>query len=212
MIAKLQNSHKHTVRYLENVKKSARYHVRVDASLLRLMTSEFGGSADFVTNMGPDDSFIMLYSCPSCNTAPLRMRDWLYGRPSEYSPKRQYHCPNCAARWKWGTGRSERWIMLCNGEENEIDHYVWGNSHTQQVETFCEDVTSWMKVVKLTSVVENLCKDNNVSLSKVLQAIGAIDKATEDLCQLHMTWEKKRCADPRLGDFPAFVPECKECV
>eukprot|EP00971_Amphidinium_carterae_P319917 6359165-Amphidinium_carterae.1 len=44
----------------------------------------------------------------------------------------------------------------CNGEENEIDHYVWGNSHTQQVEQFCKDVTSWMKVVKLTSVVENL--------------------------------------------------------
>eukprot|EP00971_Amphidinium_carterae_P032303 636263-Amphidinium_carterae.1 len=47
MIARLQNLHKHTVRYLENVKKSGRYNIRVDASLLRLMTSEFGGSADF---------------------------------------------------------------------------------------------------------------------------------------------------------------------
>eukprot|EP00971_Amphidinium_carterae_P215525 4277865-Amphidinium_carterae.2 len=49
MIAKLQNSHKHTVRYLDMVKKSGKYHVRVDPSILRLMTSEFGGSADFVT-------------------------------------------------------------------------------------------------------------------------------------------------------------------
>eukprot|EP00971_Amphidinium_carterae_P321242 6384870-Amphidinium_carterae.1 len=99
----MQNSHKHTVRYLDHVKKSGRYNVRVNASLLRLMTSEFGGSSDFITSIGPDDSFIMLYSCPSCNTAPLRIRDWLYGRPSERSPKKQYHCPNCAARWKWGT-------------------------------------------------------------------------------------------------------------
>eukprot|EP00971_Amphidinium_carterae_P032133 632621-Amphidinium_carterae.1 len=88
------------------------------------MTSEFGGSSDFITSIGPDDSFIMLYSCPSCNTAPLRIRDWLYGRPSE---------------------RSERWILLYNGEDAGVDHYVWGHSHTQQIETFCEDVTSWMK-------------------------------------------------------------------
>eukprot|EP00971_Amphidinium_carterae_P161191 3196100-Amphidinium_carterae.1 len=61
------------------------------------MTSEFGGASDFITSIGPDDSFIMLYSCPSCNTAPLRIKDWLYGRPSEHSTKKQYHCPNCAA-------------------------------------------------------------------------------------------------------------------
>eukprot|EP00971_Amphidinium_carterae_P351284 6492024-Amphidinium_carterae.2 len=91
-----------------------------------------------------------------------------------------------------------------------MDHYVWGNTHTQEVENFCEDVTSWMKVVKLALVVENLCKDNNVSLSKVLQAIGAIDQATEERCKLHMTWELKTCADPRLGDFPAFEPVCKD--
>eukprot|EP00971_Amphidinium_carterae_P011316 222822-Amphidinium_carterae.1 len=60
MVTKLQNSHKHTVRYLETVKKSSRYQVRVDSSILRIMTSEFGGSADFVTSMGPDDSFVML--------------------------------------------------------------------------------------------------------------------------------------------------------
>eukprot|EP00971_Amphidinium_carterae_P110619 2191120-Amphidinium_carterae.1 len=151
----------------------------------------------------------MLYSCPSCNTAPLRIKDWLYGRPSEYSSKKQYHCPNCAARWKWGTGRSERWLLLYNGEEDGVDHYVWGPNHTQQVEQFCEDVTSWMKVVKLTSVVENLCRDNHVSLTKVLQAIGAIDKQTEKVCKLHLRWEKKKCADPRY-DFPSFVPECRD--
>eukprot|EP00971_Amphidinium_carterae_P267173 5300047-Amphidinium_carterae.1 len=173
------------------------------------MTSEFGGSADFVTSMGPD-SFVMLYSCPSCNTAPLRMKDWLYGRPSMRSPKTQYHCPNCAARWKWGSGRSERWIMLYHGEQIEPDYYVWGNSHTQEIENFCEEVTSWMKVVNLTSVVENLCKDHHVSLSVVLQAIGAINQATEERCKLHMVWERKPCADPRLGDFPCFVPICKD--
>eukprot|EP00971_Amphidinium_carterae_P236247 4688442-Amphidinium_carterae.1 len=97
MVASIQNSHKHTVRYLDIVKRSGKYNVRVDPSLLRLMTSELGGSSDFVTSIGPDDSFIMLYSCPSCNTAPLRIRDWLYGRPSEHSSKKQYHCPNCAA-------------------------------------------------------------------------------------------------------------------
>eukprot|EP00971_Amphidinium_carterae_P147628 2926003-Amphidinium_carterae.2 len=72
------------------------------------MASEFGGSSDFVTSMGPGDSLVMLYSCPSCNTAPLRVRNWLHGRPSPSSTKTQYHCPNCAARWKWGIGRQER--------------------------------------------------------------------------------------------------------
>eukprot|EP00971_Amphidinium_carterae_P231080 4585969-Amphidinium_carterae.1 len=68
-----------------------------------------------------------------------------------------------------------------------------------------------MKVVKLSSVVENLCRDNNVSLSKVLQAIGAIDKQTEDFCKVHLRWKKKTCADPRTRDFPSFVPECVNC-
>eukprot|EP00971_Amphidinium_carterae_P295843 5875499-Amphidinium_carterae.1 len=89
-----------------------------------------------------------------------------------------------STRWRWGSGRSERWILLYNGEDNEVDHYVWGTNHTQQVETFCEDVTSWMKV---------------------LQAIGAIEKQTEEFCKVHIRWEAKKCADPRLGDFPAFV-------
>eukprot|EP00971_Amphidinium_carterae_P159907 3170246-Amphidinium_carterae.1 len=44
-----------------------------------------------------------------------------------------------------------------------------------------------MKVVKLTSVVENLCRDNNVSLSKVY------------FCKIHLSWEKKTCADPCAG-------------
>eukprot|EP00971_Amphidinium_carterae_P323058 6420463-Amphidinium_carterae.1 len=71
--------------------------------------------------------------------------------------------------------------MLYNGEDTEPDYYVWGNDHPQEVNQFCEHVTSWMKVVKLASVVQDLCKDHNVSLSKVLQAIGVIDKATEEL-------------------------------
>eukprot|EP00971_Amphidinium_carterae_P114175 2262664-Amphidinium_carterae.1 len=109
-----------------------------------------------------------------------------------------------------GNRRSERWILLFHGEGEEPDYYVWGNTHTQEVENFCEDVTSWMKVVKLTSVVENLCKDNNVSLSVVLQAIGAIDQVSEQKCKLHMVWERKQCADRRLGDFPSFDPICKD--
>eukprot|EP00971_Amphidinium_carterae_P218217 4331522-Amphidinium_carterae.1 len=55
MITSIQNAHKNTVRYLDLVKKSGKYNVRVDPSLLRLMTSEFGGSSDFVTCIGPDD-------------------------------------------------------------------------------------------------------------------------------------------------------------
>eukprot|EP00971_Amphidinium_carterae_P203934 4047032-Amphidinium_carterae.1 len=72
----------------------------------------------------------------------------------------QYHCPCCAARWKWGTGRQERWVLLHNGEEAEPDYYVWGNNHTQVINQFCEDVTSWMKAVKLASVVQDACKGN----------------------------------------------------
>eukprot|EP00971_Amphidinium_carterae_P245644 4878410-Amphidinium_carterae.1 len=78
MVSKVQNAHRNTVRYLELARKSGKYNVRVDPSLLRLMTSEFGGASDFITSIGPEDSVIMLYSCPSCNTAPLRIKDWLY--------------------------------------------------------------------------------------------------------------------------------------
>eukprot|EP00971_Amphidinium_carterae_P262779 5212923-Amphidinium_carterae.1 len=49
-----------------------------------------------------------------------------------------------------------------------------------------------MKVVKLTSVVQDICKDN-------------IEKTTEERVKLHMKWERKQCADPRLGDFPASL-------
>eukprot|EP00971_Amphidinium_carterae_P147627 2926003-Amphidinium_carterae.1 len=88
--------------------------------------------------------------------------------------------------------------MLYNGDETEPDYYVWGSGNTQEVNQFCEDVTSWMKVVKLASVVRDICKDNNVSLT------------TEDRVKLHMNWERKKCADPRLGDFPAFEPSCMD--
>eukprot|EP00971_Amphidinium_carterae_P323059 6420463-Amphidinium_carterae.2 len=108
MVRRVQNSHLHTVKYLQCVGQQKRKMLRVDAALLRIMVSDFGGSADFVTSMGPGDSFVMLYSSPSCQTAPLRMRDWLYGRPSAGSSKTQYHRPCCAARWKWGTGRQEQ--------------------------------------------------------------------------------------------------------
>eukprot|EP00971_Amphidinium_carterae_P015605 308237-Amphidinium_carterae.2 len=82
------------------------------------------------------------------------------------------------------------------GEEKEPEHYVWGDDHTTEVNQFCEDITAWMKVVMLSAVVQDLCKDNNVSLSKVLEA--------------HMTWKRKKCTDPQLGDFPAFEPVCKD--
>eukprot|EP00971_Amphidinium_carterae_P043432 854765-Amphidinium_carterae.1 len=43
---------------------------------------------------------------------------------------------------------------------------------------------------------KNLCRDNHVSLNKVLQAIGAIDQQTEEFFyKLHLRWEKKKCAD-----------------
>eukprot|EP00971_Amphidinium_carterae_P149273 2959620-Amphidinium_carterae.1 len=142
------------------------------------MTSEFGGASDFITSIGPDDSFVMLYSCPSCNTAPLRIKDWLYGRPSEYASKKQYQCTTAPTAQHDGSG--------------EVAAPKGGSCCT----------TVKIKVVKLSSVVENLCRDNNVSLSKVLQAIGAIDKQTEEFCKVHLRWEKKICADPRLGDFP----------
>eukprot|EP00971_Amphidinium_carterae_P048238 950100-Amphidinium_carterae.3 len=142
-----------------------------------------------------------VYASSGCAIAPhhgfrlplMQHRDWLYGRPSPSSTKTQCHCPNYAARWKWGTGRQERWVMLYNGDEAEPDYYVWGNGHTHR---------------RLTS--SDICKDNNVSLRKGLQAIGAIDKATEDRVKLHMKWERKKCADPRLGDFPAFEPICMD--
>eukprot|EP00971_Amphidinium_carterae_P060774 1202848-Amphidinium_carterae.1 len=80
MVSRIQDAHRNTVRYLELAKKSGKYNVQIDPSLLRLMTSEFGGPSDFIKSLGPDNSVIMLYSCPSCNTAPLRIKDWLYGR------------------------------------------------------------------------------------------------------------------------------------
>eukprot|EP00971_Amphidinium_carterae_P069012 1366209-Amphidinium_carterae.1 len=111
------NPNRHTVRYLQTLGKSDKRVLRVDAQLLHIMASEFGGSSDFVTSMGPGDSFVMLYSCPSCNTAPLRIRDWLYGRPAPGSSKSQY----CAARWKWGTGRQERWVLRISITEMKLN-------------------------------------------------------------------------------------------
>eukprot|EP00971_Amphidinium_carterae_P195590 3881424-Amphidinium_carterae.1 len=58
-----------------------------------------------------------------------------------------------------------------------------------------------------------VCKDHNVSLSKNLQVIGMIDKATEERCKLHMKWKiksDKKYADPRQGDFPEFEPICMD--
>eukprot|EP00971_Amphidinium_carterae_P124947 2475259-Amphidinium_carterae.1 len=62
---------------------------------------------------------------------------------------------------------------------------------------------------KIVFSCENLCQDNSVSLSKVLQAIGSIDKQTEEFCKVHLRWKKKKCADPQTGDFPSFVSECR---
>eukprot|EP00971_Amphidinium_carterae_P046607 918015-Amphidinium_carterae.1 len=120
MVSHQQNSHRHTVRYLQTLGNTKNRTLRVDAQLLRIMASEFGGSADVVTSVGSGDSFVMLYSCPSCNTAPLRVR----------SAKTHYHCPNCAARWTWGTGRQERWVLLYNGDEAEPDYYMCGEEDT----------------------------------------------------------------------------------
>eukprot|EP00971_Amphidinium_carterae_P292424 5804885-Amphidinium_carterae.1 len=66
MVARVQNAHKSTVGCFETLKRSGKSDVRVDPSLLlRLMTTEFGGSSDFVTSIGPDDA-------SSCSTAALR--------------------------------------------------------------------------------------------------------------------------------------------
>eukprot|EP00971_Amphidinium_carterae_P058272 1152645-Amphidinium_carterae.1 len=57
-----------------------------------------------------------------------------------------------------------------------------------------------MKLVKLTSVVQDLCNDYNVSMFRVLETMGAIDKRTEQWISRHLTWEMKICADPRHRD------------
>eukprot|EP00971_Amphidinium_carterae_P348596 6490584-Amphidinium_carterae.1 len=59
-----------------------------------------------------------------------------------FSKKNQYHCPNCATRWKWGTGRSEQWVLLYKGEDDDTEHFVWGSDHPQNVNQWCEDVTN----------------------------------------------------------------------
>eukprot|EP00971_Amphidinium_carterae_P134439 2664089-Amphidinium_carterae.1 len=78
---------------------------------MKIFASDFAGSQDFITSMGPGNSFVMLYSCPSCLTAPIRIRDWLYGKPNKFAKKYQYYCPTCAAKWNRGTGRSKCWVL-----------------------------------------------------------------------------------------------------
>eukprot|EP00971_Amphidinium_carterae_P203935 4047032-Amphidinium_carterae.2 len=75
MVTRMQSFHRHTVRCLQTVGKQPKRMLHVDAALLRLMVSTLVDPPTLSQVWGPGDSFIMLYSCPSCNTAPLRMRD-----------------------------------------------------------------------------------------------------------------------------------------
>eukprot|EP00971_Amphidinium_carterae_P136453 2703819-Amphidinium_carterae.1 len=50
MVSRVPNAHR-TVRDLEVAKKSGKHNVRVDPSLLRLMTSEFGGASQALDQM-----------------------------------------------------------------------------------------------------------------------------------------------------------------
>eukprot|EP00971_Amphidinium_carterae_P006972 138129-Amphidinium_carterae.1 len=177
-VTRLQNSHKHTVKYLQTMGQQKRKILRVDAALLRLMVSEFGGSADFVTSMGLGDT----QPRQLCHALQLSI---VSDSTIAYEG---------LALWMSIQGFVQTTIplsLLCS--LLEVGHR---STRTMGSQTgFC---------------VQDLCKDHNVSLSKVLQAIGVIDKATEERCKLHMRWEIKKCADPRMKDFPEFEPICMD--
>eukprot|EP00971_Amphidinium_carterae_P338927 6476484-Amphidinium_carterae.1 len=180
LVNKLQNPNKHGLRYLRLMDKSKKAVLRVDPALVRVLAGEFAGSADFVTSMGPGDSFVMLYGCPSCQT----------GR-----------CPFASA-----TGFAESHRSTQTRTSTTAQAAQQGVSGRQDVASagFCFTTVKMMILRRCDIVDEDMCKDYNVSMRRVLEAIGAIDKSTEDRISQHLTWEKKPCADPRK-----LEPVCK---
>eukprot|EP00971_Amphidinium_carterae_P305228 6065373-Amphidinium_carterae.2 len=110
-------------------------------------------------------------------------------------------------------GRSERWVLLYAGEDDQAEHYVWEGDHAHSASEWCEHckaVCNWMILVKLSNEIQNVCKTENVSMAAVLRAIGAIDERVSNRLAKHLTYTKKKVADPRLNDFPPFEPVCKD--
>eukprot|EP00971_Amphidinium_carterae_P211806 4202905-Amphidinium_carterae.1 len=65
----------------------------------------------------------ILYSCPSCLCAPLRMNGWVRGRKSTRS---DWFCPRCVNKWTHAGGNATRWILVW---EDEFD---WDDCEDQR--------------------------------------------------------------------------------
>eukprot|EP00971_Amphidinium_carterae_P298638 5933010-Amphidinium_carterae.2 len=75
MVSRRQNPHKHMAKHLEKFQRSNA--LRVDAKIIGLLSAV---CHEFVTSLGSRAGVIMMYSSWSCNTAPMRMCGWVYGK------------------------------------------------------------------------------------------------------------------------------------
>eukprot|EP00971_Amphidinium_carterae_P097646 1932356-Amphidinium_carterae.1 len=71
------------------VNKHMRQHV--SAETLARLSAEFAGGEDWVSMVG-NGRVSILYSCPACLCAPLRMNGWVRGRKST---RNDLFCPKC---------------------------------------------------------------------------------------------------------------------
>eukprot|EP00971_Amphidinium_carterae_P155643 3086321-Amphidinium_carterae.1 len=52
----------------------------------------------------------LLYSCPTCRCAPLRINGWVRGTTG--GRKEVWFCPACIEKWTHLEGNSTRWILI----------------------------------------------------------------------------------------------------
>eukprot|EP00971_Amphidinium_carterae_P002236 44288-Amphidinium_carterae.1 len=56
----------------------------------------------------------LLYSCPHCLCAPLRMNGWVRGTTG--GRKGVWFCPACVEKWTHSGGNSTRWVLIWEEE------------------------------------------------------------------------------------------------
>eukprot|EP00971_Amphidinium_carterae_P316264 6286160-Amphidinium_carterae.1 len=82
--------------------------VYVNPETLSRLAAEYAGGEDWVSMMG-NGRVSLLYSCPHCGCAPLRMNGWVRGTAG--GKKKMWFCPACIGKWNHGTGNASRWIL-----------------------------------------------------------------------------------------------------
>eukprot|EP00971_Amphidinium_carterae_P159285 3157746-Amphidinium_carterae.1 len=103
ILLKTDKMHKKSLKHWQD-----RY-CKIDPYVYQKLTCAYGVASDWVTSMGPDDNVAVLYSCASCNNAPLKRNGWLKAKTcsSGAYTKIQWHCPHRGSKWKWGTSAAD---------------------------------------------------------------------------------------------------------